>query len=332
MIRIRVLDRKRKMIIEAEVGSLGNLLKDKDKIVWVDIVNAKVADYKVLKDVFNFHPVTIDDCRHVRTLPKIDFFDDYVFLIVHAAHFEKNKEYLKMKELDIYLSKNYVVTVHLEEMRSINNTLEKMKLNPSNFFHGPDFIMHDIIDFMVDNYFDVVDYWDIRIDEVETEALQSKLKRDLLKDMILIKKALIKLRKTVLPQRDVISRLSKGEAKFISRESLFYYSDINDHIHRIYNMIENQRDLLGSVFDAYFSSLSINMTETSNKINRVMQRLTIVSTIFLPLTFVTSLYGMNFRNMPELEYQYGYFILLAMMIVLGVGLFIYLRKNYWEPK
>jgi len=226
-----------------------------------------------------------------------------------------------MTELDIFCGKHFIVTVHLSPVKAITACQEKYERNPSLIRRSADFFLHSIIDVLIDSYFPILDYWDDRIDQVEDDILGEE-GEDILTEMILIKRNILALRRSLAPQRDVINRLARREFPLISPQASIYFRDVSDHMMRIYNTLESYRDLVSSLFEVHISMIS-------NKMNSIMQRLTIIATIFMPLTFIVGVYGMNFRYMPELRWKVGYLVVWTVMIILGVGMYVYFKRKDW---
>ena len=287
------------------------------------------ADYKILEKNFSFHPLSLEDCRKSIELPKIDTFENYLFIVLYSAPGISESIKFEKREIDFFVGKNSLVTIHKFKSEAIDYQIEKIENNKNGMTITADFLMYEIIDYFVDLHFPVLDKWEDFIEELEEDIIQNKHKKDALKQIMRIKKELLRLRKSIAPQIDVINKFTKKDFPFIKPRTSMYFKDVYDHLMRIYSEIETQRDLLKNVFDSHTIIISKQMTETSNKMNQVMQKLTIIATIFMPLTFITGVYGMNFKNMPELYWKYGYFLILAIMIGVGVMMYVFFRKRKW---
>lgn len=304
-------------------------LKSKDTILWVDMENPSKDELSILSDVFEFHPLAIEDAAKTLQLPKIDDHGDYLFVVFHKTDFDKEKETLKLHEIDFFLGKNFIISIHKKSKDVINQVIDKLEKNPVILKNGPDFLMHNIMDEVIDNYFPLLDYWEDKTIKIEEQVTKGKTDK-VLDKLIKLKREFTELRKSLGPQRDLINRLARGDYKLISQKTTMYFKDIYDHIFRIYTTLESHNDLSTVIFDAYLTTVSMKMNETSNNMAVIMQRLTIISTIFLPLTFIASVYGMNFSNMPELGWKYGYFGILAFMCIIAYWMFrLFKKKHLW---
>jgi magnesium transporter len=299
-----------------------DLLIKKDGLLWIDIEDVTDEDAKLLSDVFGFHPLAVEDCisRDIHP-PKIDDFEDYLFVIVHGINYHTESEVVETTELAFFMGKNYVVTTHDVPMRSITSMLDRIRKDGRLMRRGADFLAHDIIDALVDNIMPTIEQMDEKNDHLEDEVLD-KPKRETLMAIMQLKRSILSLTRIILPQREIVNRLSRGEYNLISERTQIYYRNIFDHLVRIEMLTLGLRDMTESVLSTYLSSVS-------NRMNEVMKVLTLIATIFIPLTFIAGIYGMNFANMPELAWRYGYFIILGVMAVIGISLAVYFRRKKW---
>jgi magnesium transporter len=295
--------------------------------LWIDIKNPTSKELDILSNNFNFHPLSIEDVSKEIELPKIDNFDDYIFVVLHRINFDIENDHISTQETDFFLGKNYIISIHKQESKSVSNMIEKVSSNPIILKNGPDFIMHGIIDTIVDNYFPILDYLEDRIDILEETILAGKTDK-VLKEILKVKKDLSLLRKSISPQRDVINKLARRDYKQISEKALIYYRDVYDHLLRIYSSIESLNDLLTTALNAFTSVESNKLNITSYNLNVIMQKLALVSTIFLPLTFIASFYGMNFKYMlPPLDETWSFFLVLGFMAFLSLFMYLMFRRK-----
>ena len=319
----------RRLLKNVSKKQLMKSLKDKKATVWVDVQKATEDDYKFLHQAFGFHPLSIDDCRKAIELPKVDIYENYLFIVLHTPPSEFEKIEFTNREVDFFLGDNFLVSIHKYKSAGVERLIEKFSADKKGAPERPDFIMYHILDSEVDIYFPMLDKWEDSIEKLEEEIIEHKHPRNTLKQIMGIKKELLKLRRSISPQIDVVNHFTKKDFPFIQPKTSLYFKDVHDHLMRIYSELETQRDLLKNAFDAHNSVISKQMTESSTKMNQVMQKLTIIATIFMPLTFITGVYGMNFRNMPELYWRYGYFIILGIMIVVGIIMYAFFRRKKW---
>jgi len=291
---------------------LPELLRDEKAVIWVDMEQPTEADERILLDVFHFHPLTVEDCRENRHYPKIEEFPNYLYFIVHGVTSDITPDRFNTIELDGFLGPNYVITYHHEMFRSINNVKKQLTTSPVTCQRGPSFLLHQILDQIVDFYSPVLDDFDERIDQLEDNIFSLRRPNDAILEQIMeLKRSVLRLRRISAKQMDIFYRMSRGEVHLIPQSMLPFYRDIYDHLIRVTDLAENYRDLIGGALEAYLSVVS-------NRMNEIMKVLTIFSAVMLPLTFLAGVYGMNFDNIPELHTKYGYFGIWIVMILVAV--------------
>jgi magnesium transporter len=311
-----------KLLDQLSTEQVKSFLATGEGLLWVDMEDVTDKDTELLSDVFCFHPLAVADCvsKDIHP-PKIDDFDDYLFIIVHGINYRIESEVVETTELALFLGKNYVITSHDVPMMSVSSMLDRVRKDGRLMRRGADFFVHDLIDALVDNIMPTINGMDEKNDQLEAEALHEP-KRETLMSIMQLKRSTLALTRVMLPQREIMNGLSRGEYALISERAQIYYRNIYDHLVRIEMLTLGLRDMVESVLSTYLSSVS-------NHMNEVMKVLTIIATIFIPLTFITGIYGMNFANMPELEWRYGYFVILIVMAVIGISLVVYFRKRRW---
>ncbi|HEY2846615.1 MAG TPA: magnesium/cobalt transporter CorA [Pyrinomonadaceae bacterium] len=310
------------------VNEIASLIADPKNVVWVDLRGEDDADHDAIKDLllntFKFHYLTVEDCLETRNIPKIEAFADYLYFIVHGVKpDEKAPAKFQTRELDGYLGRNYVVTFHVERFRSIKNVKQQVRSSPFACQRGAAYLLHQILDNVVDNYMPLVDQLDVAINELE-ECVLSTRHNDgrLLGDIMDLRRSVARLRRTSTRQLEVLYRMSHGEFPLIPENVLPFFRDVHDHLRRIADLAESYRDLVAGLFEIHF-------TVIATKTNDIMKTLAVVSTIILPLTLIAGIYGMNFEYMPELHTQYGYFATLAAMAILTIALLFYFWRRGW---
>ncbi len=309
------------------VKNLPALLADKETLVWVDFEVVKPEEISeaenILLKTFKFHYLTVEDCLETRNQPKVESFPDYLYFIVHGVKNETNSANFVTKELDGYLGDNFVVTFHNETFRSIENVKRQIRATPNACRRGAAYLLHQILDQLVDLYMPVVDDFDAAINELEDRVfLMTQGNNKVLEEIMDLRRAVARLKRISTRQLDVLYRISHGEFPQIPENVLPFYRDVHDHLLRITDLSENYRDLVNGLFDIHFAV-------TANKTNDVMKILAVFSAIILPLSLIAGIYGMNFDNMPELHSPYGYYATLALMFIIGAGLFIYFLHKGW---
>jgi len=305
------------------VEQLPDLLKNEKAVFWVDMEGPSEADDRVLLDVFHFHPLTVEDCRANRHHPKVEEFPDYLYFIVHAVRTDSSSDRFNTVELDGFLGRNYVVTYHHERFTSIDKVKQSIRSSPVICQRGATFLLHAVIDSIVDDYLPVMDDFDERINDLEDNIFSLHRPNDeILGEILGLKRSVLRLRRISSKQLEVLYRISHGQFQLISGPVLPFFRDIYDHIVRVTDLAESYRDLISGSLEAYLSVVS-------NRLNEIMKVLTIFSAIMLPLTFIAGVYGMNFENMPELHSRYGYYAVWIIMIVVAVGMLGLFWKRGW---
>ncbi len=283
---------------------------------WVDFDSPTEEEAMLLKTQFSFHQLAIEDCYHFLQRPKLDYYDGYNFFVLHGL----NPATLKSEEVDVFLSSNYMVTYHLKPSSELNTTWERTKNRNNPDKTDPVHLFRQLLDKIVDQYFPSLYMIEDRLDQIE--QLEQKSNRSLINEVFEIRGDLLRLRRSIFPMRDLLYRILNSERIEIAKEQKAYFVDIYDHLLKLSEMIESNRDVTSDIRDSY---ISLN----SNRMNTIMMTLTIISAIFIPLTFIAGVYGMNFEYMPELTWRYGYFIVLGFMGVIGIGMFWLFKKKGW---
>src|SRR5215813_7658311 len=305
------------------VEQLPELLQDKSAIIWVDMDAPTTADEQVLLDVFHFHPLTVEDCRENRHYPKVEEFPGYIYFIVHGVTADTSPDRFNTTELDGFLGSNYVITYHHEMFRSINNVKQLLRTTPVLCQRGPAYLLHQILDQVVDYYSPVLDDFDERIDRLEDDIFTLRRpNNEILSEIMDLKRSVLRLRRISGKQMDILHRMSRGEFGLIPEEMRPFYRDVYDHLVRVVDLADSYRDLISGSLEAYLSVVS-------NRLNEIMKVLTIFSAVMLPLTFIAGVYGMNFDNMPELHSRYGYFAAWGLMIVVAIAMLFFFWKRGW---
>jgi magnesium transporter len=292
-------------------------------LLWIDFEASSEAEASILSDVFHFHHLTIEDCFNTHVDPaKIDDYAEYVFIITQAISYEAASERLETTELDLFLGRNYVVSFHSQPLPFVEELRHRCEQNGPELARGADFLAHALIDQMVDDYQPVVEALDDTLEGVEEQVLAAP-RSSFIEEILLLKRNVQRLRRTLIPQRDVVNRLARGEfPRVVREESSVYFRDVYDHVVRVLELVESVRDLADGVLNTYLGALN-------NRMNEVMKTLSIVAAIFLPLTLIASIYGMNFQHMPELSWRYGYYYALGAMGAVALGMVLFFRLRRW---
>ncbi len=297
--------------------SIESLEMQPDNWYWIDFNQPKENEITHLDTKMQFHPLAIEDCIHSMQRPKLDYYDDYTFFVTHAL----NHNDLSKKEIDFFIGENYIVTFHFDDSQEINQVWNRM-LQMTNFDKWDAYrVFYEVLDKVVDNYFPIVYEIEDELSEVEDNPNGETM--DVLLDQLFdLRHQLLTLRHTINPVRDLFYRMLNSHHLEGIRERREYFADIYDHLVKLAEMVASNREITNDIRDNYLSM-------TSHQTNQVMKVLTIITSIFAPLTFIAGIYGMNFANMPELNWQYGYFIVLGAMAVMAVLMFVWFKRKGW---
>ena len=310
---------------EKQLDSVCNSLADipDNAIRWIHIKGtAETESLDKLCDFFKFHPLIKRDILERNLRPKIDDYDDYIFTSINAVKYNKQKRTFDIVKISIILGLNYVITYSNNSPEIFESVKMRMQKYSSHLQrHGADYLYYFILDTLMDSYFAVLEELSDRIDRFEDATMLNPTKESLRALQHLRRQALA-LNKSFWPLREILSYLERGDASLISDPIKAYMRSLYEHIIQVIDTTESLRELLSGVLDIYLSS-------ASNKMNEIMKVLTVISTIFIPITFITGLYGMNFVYMPELHYKYSYPIVLSIMLVIVAGMLYYFKKKKW---
>lgn len=294
-----------------------------DTIAWINIIGVHDADIMAeIGQTFDIHPLTLEDIMNTGHRPKSEDFDSYLFITLKMLTFNTKQSVIESEQVSLIMTKNCVITFQerpgdvfdpiRDRIRTGKGRMTKMKT---------DYLTYALIDAIVDNYFIILENIGERIETLEADLL---LKADYtaMKMVHHFKQELLFMRKAVWPLRDLISGTQRNEAELISDETVMYYRDIYDHSIQVIDTLEIYRDMIGGIQDVYLSS-------TGNRLNEIMKVLTLFAAVFIPLTFIAGIYGMNFENMPELTWKWGYFAVLGVMALLTLVMVLFFKKKNW---
>jgi magnesium transporter len=325
MLRVIALPPSAEKVIEVPVGEVPALLRQAGARLWVDVSGpAEEADKALLRDVFRFHPLAIEDCFESHVHPKIDEYDDYLYLITHGLTASASVQEAQVVELDAFVSANFLVTHHAQPSRSIEAAREQVMRTGYPLRQGTVALLHGILDRQADGLEAELDSIEERIGRLE-DAVFAEARTFPIASLLTVKRTIVDLRRWMAKQRDVLLRLGRREFPLITAEEALMFRDVHDHLVRMNDMLESFRDMLTSIQDAHMSAVA-------NRTNDIMKFLTLFSTTLLPLTVITGIYGMNFDHMPELRHRFGYPFVLGAMAVVSGSMLLYFRKRGWLGK
>lgn len=303
---------------DLEIEALRLVRGDKGLILWVDLDQPTDDEIKlILEGVFAFHPLAIEDCVTPSSLPKIEDYDDYLFMVTHAVDFNRTEKFATT-ELDLFLGKEFLVTFHRTPLRSVATALERVAKSTAR---GPDRLAHTLLDHLVDNYHPVMDELRAELEELEECVLaRDSTHEKLVNDLLAVRGDFSRLRTIVRPQRDVIDRLARGDSKFIRPILLPYYRDLRDNLARLEDTAVNFHERLMMAFDIYLNKAAFEANEG-------IKFLTAITAVTIPVMVIGTWFGMNFEAMPELRRGYPWAI--GITIFTTILMVIYLKKKRW---
>ncbi|MBP9913304.1 MAG: magnesium/cobalt transporter CorA [Opitutaceae bacterium] len=307
---------------DLELEALRLVRADKGLLLWVDLDDPTPEEIKsILEGVFQFHPLAIEDCSTPNQLPKVEDYDEYLFLVAHAVDYSRTDK-LTTTELDFFLGRDFLVTVHRRPLRSVQAARERVVKNIGATARSADRLAHMVLDLLIDNYKPAVEELRGEIEDIEEAVLATKSEADLISSLLQVKAEISLLRQTVRPQRDLINRLAHGESKTIRATTLPYFRDLRDDLIRIEETAAGYADQLLISFDLY-------LNKSAFQANEGIKVLTALTAIALPATIIGTWYGMNFEHMPELAAPYGYPICVGVTLALTVLMWIWCRRKKW---
>jgi len=315
-VRITTINYDETQFQEKEVETIEECFsfKDTPAVTWINIGGIHQLDtIEKIGKHFNIHSLVLEDIANTEQHPKMEDFDDYIFLILKMLCFEEDTNVVNAEQIGLILGSNFVISLEEGEEDVFKPVRERIRNGKGRIRKlGPDYLAYALMDVIVDSYFPILERIGDVMEDLEEDLLDEP-RPETMRTIHSLKGEMLLFRKSVWPLREVINSMERGES-VLTREST--------GIIHVIDTIETFRDLLSELLDLYISSVS-------NKMNEIMKVLTIIATIFIPLTFITGVYGMNFRYMPELEWRFGYHMALLAMLIIGGGMVIYVRKRRW---
>ena len=297
--------------------------KDTDSVTWINLNGLNhVTQIEKLGEHYKLHPLVLEDIVNIAQRPKIDEYDDYIFIVLKMLYYDDNNTIVS-EQVSFILGKNHVLSFQESEGDVFNEVRDRLRQAKGRVrTMKSDYLLYTLIDAIVDHYFSVIEVLGDKIEDFETAIFAGNTDGDISQKIQNLKREILRVRRAIFPLREVINRIEKNESPLIQKKTITYFRDIYDHLIQVSENIDIYREMIWSLMDMY-------MTTISNKMNEVMKVLTIMASIFIPLTFIAGIYGMNFEYIPELQYKYSYFILWGVMIVLFIGMLIYFKRKKW---
>jgi magnesium transporter len=324
--RITIVDYDETQFEEKEAKTIEECFpfKDTPTTTWINIEG--VHDVDIIQKIgehFDLHPLLLEDIANTEQRPKMEDYGNYIFIVLKMLSHDEKANEIKAEQVSIIFGSNFLISFQegikgdvfnpvRERIRDGKGRIRKMK---------SDYLAYSLVDAIVDSYFLILEKLGEKIEDIEEELVTNPAS-ETLRAIHHLKREMIFLRKSVWPLRELISCLERGESSLIQESTGIYLRDVYDHTIQIIDTIETFRDMLSGMLDIYLSSVS-------NRMNQVMKVLTIIATIFIPLTFIVGIYGMNFEYMPELKWRWGYFAVLFVMVIIGIGMVIHFGRKKW---
>jgi len=304
-----------------EQADFSSMLARTDSLLWVDMQDHGESGERLLADVFKFHPLAIEDTVSERSVVKLEEYDGDLFAVFKLLDYQGGVDELKVSEVDIFMGKQLVVTVHRQRHRVFDFLFTQALRNDRMMSRGADLLFHAIVDAVVDSFNITLDIIESQVDEVEIIVLKEP-DEAVVREIFRLRRSIATLKRVAGPQREVILKITNGNLPLISDRARIYFRDIYDHVNRINEIADSDRESLIAALEVYFSSVS-------TKTNEIIRVLTVFTAIVMPATFLVGLWGMNFKYMPELEWKYGYVFFWVVLFVVTAGLLIYFRRRRW---
>lgn len=296
-------------------------------LLWLDLEDEPYGVCEpILREIFGFHPLAIDDALQEAHVPKVDDWGEYLCIVLHAVTFEHEAQLsLDTSELDVFLGRNYVVTYQVHSVAAVDRVWSSCQRDERRLQKGTAYLLYELADELVADYMPVVERIDGIIDEFE-DQLFARSGSALLQQMFGLKRALLNLRRIITPQREVLNKLARGDFAVIEIRDRIYFRDVYDHLVRMYDLVDTLRDLLGGALESYLSVVN-------NRMNEIVKTLTIITTLFMPLSFVVGFFGMNFFQATNpLDVWTGpvaFVLTLVLLALTPVGMYLWMRRRAW---
>lgn len=330
-VKIKIIDYDEKNVEEKEIKSIEECFsfKDTPTVTWINVDGIHNLEIiQKLGEHFSFHPLILEDIVNTAQRPKLEDFESYIFIVLKMLYLCEKRGEIKSEQVSLILGSNFVISFQEKEGDIFNPIRERIRNARGRIRKlGADYLVYSLLDVIVDNYFIILEEIGEQIEGAEEKLITAPTPQTI-QTIHNLKRNLIFLRKAVWPLREVVNTLERGESKLIKKPTHIFLRDIYDHTFQVIDTIETFRDTVSGLLDIYLSSVS-------NRMNEVMKVLTIIATIFIPLTFIAGIYGMNFNpavspfNMPELNWRYGYIFAWAIMLITALGMIVYFKRKKW---
>jgi magnesium transporter len=325
MIRVLYRHRSGTLISDLTIAQVPGAIKDSQARVWIDLIAPTPEEQQlVLVQMFRFHPLAVEDAVNEVHLPKVDDYGGYLYLVFHTLRLGDERMDIHTHEIDTFVGPNYLITLHDSPSTTIEKMWNETYHRERGLARGVAILLYEILDRQLDSFIPLLDQFEERVEEMGDLIFLHKSDNEsgLLNEILTAKTSALRVRRILLPQREMLKHLSHDDLSTIPVDARIYYQDLYDHIQRLADLAESMRDLANS-------TMTTHLTLSSNRLNEVMKVLTIISTIFMPLSFIAGIYGMNFVHMPELYQPWGYPLIWLMFIMIPAGMLYFFRRRGW---
>lgn len=321
---ISIIDYDEKNFEEIKIQDIKECFpfKESPTVTWINLEGISPDYIQEIDEHFGIHPLVSEDIVNLGQRPKMEEHDDYIFIVLKMIYFNEKTKEIVDEQISLILGPNFVISFQEKEGDVFDPIRQRIRENKGRIRKmNADYLAYSLVDAIIDNYYVILEKYGEQIEELE-DAIMTNPENNAGRKIHRLKREMIFLRKQIWPLREVISGLQRSESKLIKKQTGIYLRDVYDHTIQVMDTVESFKEMLSGLHDSYLSGIS-------NKMNEIMKVLTIFAAIFIPLTFMAGIYGMNFEFMPELKWKYGYFILLGLMAFVGGGMLLYFKKKKW---
>lgn len=309
---------------DLDAGALRAAVTSGEGMLWVDLDLSDPGQVALLMDLFRFHPLAMEDAMNPTSRVKVDEYPTFLVVVARVVSFldaTPDPYDIETANITIFITERAVVTTHLESLPVVRYLVDTLRSNPDLLARGPARVAHFVLDAAVDAYFPILDQLDEFVDDIESRVF-GQFDEELLHEIFTVKRLVISLRRYLAPQRDVLSQLTMRPSPFLPNDAQLYFRDVHDHMLRITDSLDSYRDLLSSTLDAY-------LTQVSNRLGAVSKGLATVGALSVPFVVIAGVYGMNFEHIPLSSHRWGFEIMVAIQVAVGVSLMLWLRRRKW---
>jgi magnesium transporter len=315
------------LLTETTPDDYAAAIQDKAGVLWVDFTGEEPEpSEKILLQTFQFHPLAVDDALHETHVPKVDDWEQYLYIAMNAISFASGQEDIESIELDVFLGENYIVTHHDLPIQALDRVWDTCKKDSRHFKRGADHVLYKLTDELIVDYMQVVENLDEEIELVEGEVLGNP-STEMVQKIFTLKRATLHLRRVLSPLREVLNKLARDDYDVIDAKDRVYFRDVYDHLVRLHDISESLRDLVGGVLDTYLSVIN-------NRMNEIMKTLTLITTLFMPISFVVGFYGMNFfqptsDGLSRWTSNFAFIVMMTVVLGTPIMMFTWMRYRRW---